>query len=424
MTNRSIRWLVVVSALAVTGLLSVQSYWVYQTLKIKQSEFRQSVTIALRRAAVSMSKYNRTKLPTKNLIQRPSTNYYVVNINSPIDDPSILEYFLIKEFERVGISEPFEYGIYDCASDDLAYGNCCNYDDEIIAPSKRRKKPKSKDLIYYFVVRFPGISSFFLREMWFSVLFSGIIILVSLFLAYALYVILQQKRYSEVQRDFINNLTHEFKTPITSISLAAQTLQESQIVQKDTRLKRYTDLIVSQNKRLNAQVEKVLEMARLPQNMSRVTLKQVSLHDLIEQIIPEMKVRIEAEKGRLLVNLFSKYPIIEADELHVSNILHTLLDNAIKYKKDYPVISILTVDVEDGCKLVIEDKGIGIDKKHLKHLFKRFYRVPTGKLHNVKGFGLGLYYVDQVVRAHHWTLDVTSTKGEGTRFSIRFHNNK
>ena len=422
MSNRSIRLLVIVSAIAVMGLLSVQSYWVYKTLKIKQSEFQQSVTIALRKAAVSMAKYNRTKLNTKNLIQQRSSNYYIVNLNSPILDPSILEYFLLKELEAVNINEPFEYGIYDCASDDLAYGNCCNYDDEIIAPSKRQKKPKSADLIYYFVVRFPGIGSFFLREMWFSWLFTGIVVLVSLFLAYAIYVILQQKRYSEVQRDFINNLTHEFKTPIASISLAAQTLSNSDIIRQDERLKRYADLISIQNKRLNAQVEKVLETARLPKNLGSVTTQKVNLHTLIEEVVQQVRVRIENENGELIVNLFSLNSVVEADRVHMSNVLNTLLDNAIKYKRDRPVISILTVDEADGCKLVIEDKGVGIDKRHLKHLFKRFYRVPTGKLHNVKGFGLGLYYVDQVVRAHGWTIQVESQKGEGSTFSILFHN--
>ncbi len=422
MSNRSIRILVIVSALAVSGLLTVQSYWVYKTLKIKQSEFQQSVTIALRKAAASIAKYYHTKINDKNLIQQHASNYYIVNLNSPVDDPSILEYFLLKELEAAGINEPFEYGIYDCASDDLAYGNCCNYDDEIIAPSKRRKKPKSKDLIYYFVVRFPGIGSFFLREMWFSWLFSGIVVLVSLFLAYAIYVILQQKRYSEVQRDFINNLTHEFKTPIASISLAANTLANSPPVKNNKRLKRYADLITSQNKRLNAQVEKVLEMARLPKNLGTVSTQNINLHKLINEIVEEMRVRVDNEKGKLIVNLFSQHPEINADRLHMSNVINTLLDNAIKYKRDRPVISILTVDSEDGCKLIIEDKGTGIDKAHLKHLFKRFYRVPTGKLHNVKGFGLGLYYVDQVVKAHGWTIDVFSKKGEGTSFSISFHN--
>ncbi len=419
MSNRTIRILLWLSAFAIAGLITLQAYWVYHSYKIRKSQFHQTVMIALRKTAEAIAKFNNSKLPSKNLIQHPANNYYVVNINSPID-PTVLEYYLLKEFEAHHIEQPFEYGIYDCATNELVYGNCCNLDDKVLPPS-HRKRLDVKDLVYYFVVRFPKVTPVVLKDMWLSWAFSGIVILVSFFLAYSIYIILRQKRYSEVQRDFINNLTHEFKTPITAISLAAQTLEGESTITSDPRLQRYVHLIAAQAKRLHDQVEKILDAARLPKKLHQLKPSTVDINAVVKALAEEWKPRIEREHGQLHTHLYAQNAKVSADEVHLINMLNTLIDNAVKYKKDVPHVTILTMDTPDGPRLVVEDRGIGIDEKDRNKLFQRFYRISTGNVHNVKGFGLGLYYAAQIAKAHGWKISVVSQKGRGSRFIIDFH---
>ena len=214
-------------------------------------------------------------------------------------------------------------------------------------------------------------------------------------------------------------MTHEFKTPISTIKIAADVFASHPIIQMDERLTKYTQIMREQNNRLNTQVEKVLQITRIDRNTLDLNMEIISLHELLETILPSIQVKIEGQNGRLSQILNAKQPYIKADTLHLTNIIHNLLDNAIKYCKDgKPEVIVKTEDLDKNVRLTITDQGIGIDKEHHKKVFQRFYRVPTGNIHNVKGFGLGLYYVKNIVQAQGWNIDLVSETDTGVSVVI------
>jgi len=263
MPNNLIRRIIILGGLSIIGILFVQSYWLLKTWDIKDKEFDQTVNIVLRNVGERMAKYNKTLLPKTDLVQRRSSNYYAVNINSAID-AGILEQYLLQEMRKQSLTIDFEYAVYDCSTDKLVYGNYCsaeNKDEKDIKKSKNL--PKFNDLIYYFVVRFPKRESFLLANRNMTLTLTLLSVLAIAFFLYSMWVILEQKRLSELQKDFINNMTHEFKTPISSIKIASDFLANDQYVKSNPRLTKYTQIIRDQNLRLNDQVEKVLNVARL-----------------------------------------------------------------------------------------------------------------------------------------------------------------
>ena len=422
MSNSTIRRVVILGAVAIIGIITVQSYWVLQDLDVEERKFHQSATIALSNVAYNLAALNGTLLPPHNVVNKISSNYYVVNINDTIDAGE-LEYFLQKELESVALNLDFEYGIYDCASQEMVYGNYCNY-----SPDKgnviRSDLPKYDEFIYYFGVKFPTRSGYLAGEMKLSLIFSFLLFLAVLFFLYSMVVILRQKRLSEMQKDFINNMTHEFKTPISTIKISADVFLEHKELQKNPRLYRYAGIIKEQNERLNDQVEKVLQLAKIERNGLKLKKEKIDLNHLIRDVMSGIGLKIRDRGAQLNLALNAMSPVIEADKLHLTNILHNLLDNAIKYCDKDPELSVSTYEVEDQLYLSIADNGIGIEKEHRKKIFNKFYRVPTGNVHNVKGFGLGLFYIKRICNAHGWTISMDSEPGKGTVFTIAIKKSK
>lgn len=415
MPNYLIQRLVILGGLSIIGILFIQSYWLLKTWDIKDKEFDQTVNIVLRNVAQRMSRYNNSILPKTGLIQRRSSNYYAVNINSAID-PAILEQYLVQEFNNQSMNIEFEYAVYDCFSDDLVYGNYCSTDNNTVSQIKESKKlPKFDDLVYYFVVRFPSRESFLLANMKMTLTFTSLSVLTIIFFIYSMWVILTQKRLSELQKDFINNMTHEFKTPLSSIKIAADVLSNDAEIIKNKRLQRYTQIIREQNQRLNEQVEKVLNIARLEKDSIELKKDIIELNQTLREIVTNEAFKLPEENIRFIPwtgDLF-----VMADKLHFVNVITNMIDNAIKYSLHNPEVKIL-LEEKDAIFVHIMDNGIGIDKESQKKLFDKFYRVSTGDVHNVKGFGLGLFYVKNICAAHGWNIQVHSEPGKGTTFSI------
>jgi len=416
--SRTIRTIIILGSLAIAGIIFIQGYWVSRTLDIQEEGFHQTATIALRKVAESISKYNESELPKTNLITRQSSNYYSVNVNSSID-ANILEDYLFQEFEKASLNTVFEYAVYDCSSDQLVYGNVCNIDEDSKEFVRSENLPKFNDLIYYFVVKFPERGSFIADSMRQSILFSLIALLAIAFFAYAMWVILRQKQLTELQKDFINNMTHEFKTPISSIKIASEYIHGEKSIQSNDRLVKYANIIREQNERLNNQVEKVLNIARLEKDQFQLKKTNIDLVEKLQSIINNEKLRVSQDNGTIKLETNLIEAKVKADELHLNNILSTMVDNGIKYNNKVPVITIgLEERDENSFLLSIQDNGIGIKKEMQKKIFEKFYRIPTGNLHNVKGFGLGLFYVKNIVEGHGWNISVDSEKNQGTRFKI------
>lgn len=420
MPNRQITRALLLGVFAIIGIIAVQSYWVLNTWNINEQEFEEKINLILYNTACSIAEVNNADLPKKNIIKRRSSNYYIVNIDSEIN-PGMLEQFLQEGIEAWALNVDFEYGIYDCTSNEMVYGNYCNYELEggkQIGRAAGLPVSELKTSNYYFGIRFPTRSSYLFQRMQLSVFFSVILLLTIIFFAYAMYVMLRQNRLSNMQKDFINNMTHEFKTPLSTIKIAADFFARHPEIKKDERLLTYANIIKDQNKRLNDQVERVLNIVKFEQNNFNLKMESVDLGATMASVVNNERLRVNQLGGSLTLQLPKEDCYIQADQLHFSNVLYNLLDNAIKYSREKPVIAVKLSQQEKGYCLEISDQGIGIPKEHQSSVFEKFYRIPTGNIHNVKGFGIGLYYVQKICDAHGWTIKLESEEGIYARFSI------
>lgn len=227
-----------------------------------------------------------------------------------------------------------------------------------------------------------------------------------------------QKKIAEIKSDFINNMTHEFKTPLATISLASDALSMEKVRQNPDMLDYYSGIIKSENKRMNKQVEKILQAAQIDKDDLKLKLQPINVHDVIEKMTESFSLQIEQQNGTLDSNLQAKKSMIMADEVHFSNIIYNLMDNAVKYSGDNVKISISTANSKGNVVIKIKDSGIGMNKETQMHIFEKFYRAHTGNLHNIKGFGLGLSYVKAIVESHKGKIKVDSALGKGSTFTI------
>ncbi len=276
---------------------------------------------------------------------------------------------------------------------------------------------------YYLVMYFKKdnniIPSDIPKPMLLSFIITFIIIIT---FAFIIYLILKQKKLSEIKNDFVNNMTHELKTPVSTISLASQMLSDDSIEISKKKLKSISKIIKDESKRLEFQIEKVLQISLFEKGSIHFNVKDVDIHELISFAVLNMDIKVKNKDGEIIVDLNAKNFILKGDKLHLTNILFNLLDNAVKYSKEKtpPKIEVKTSNYEEGIKIEIKDNGIGISKENQKKIFNKFYRVPTGNIHDVKGFGLGLSYVKRIIEEHNGNISIKSEKGKGTSFIIFF----
>lgn len=441
MGRRLIGILILLATVSVAGIIATQIYWLDKAFEVQQSQidlrqeqataeskqFNDRVTIALTNVADELLSINNDPADLFQAVKQIRPNYFTVAINDTVH-PYLLQRLLTTEFTRRNINENFEYGVYDCFTDSIVYGDYVELSTEPGAETSYHTKSTpqikwDKDG-HYFGVYFPDRKKYEIDapkpkvSTW---AFSAIIsLIVFVFFAYAVYLILRQKRLSAMKTDFINNMTHELKTPISTISLSSEILLSEQITKQPERLHNYAQLIYNENQRLRLQVEKVLQLATLDKKQVSLNTTTLNLHDYIRNAAESLAlVRSEANLN-IELNLDAEKYTILGDPVHISNIIHNLLDNAIKYSGENVQIKIQTSNKNSDICVMISDNGIGISKQALPYIFDKFYRVPTGNLHDVKGFGLGLYYVKQMMDAHGAKISVSSTEDEGTEFILKF----
>ncbi len=411
--NSTIRLIVILATLCITGITITQLYWVRRAFDLKEAEFERTVTAALYNVAQQIYDINDTPPPSNNPVKQLSTNYFVVMVNNELN-ARLLEFLLRTEFEKRNIMVDFEYGIYDCTHEKIIYGN--------YVPLKSKQKNISNSLPqwsthgYYFGVQFPNREAHIINQMGIWSFSSFVLLLVIVFFSYTLFVILKQKRLSEVQKDFINNMTHEFKTPISTIAVSTEVLKDPNIVNQPERLLNYTSIIEKENLRLKQQVERVLQMARLDKEDMGLKKERVEMTQLIQDAIRNTSVALNEKRGIVKEECDSNPCLLHVDKLHITNVLANLLDNAIKYCRVEPEITIKTRHHAKGVTVEVHDNGIGISSENHKRVFQKFFRVPTGNVHDVKGFGLGLSYVKTIIEAHGGTITLQSEVGKGSLF--------
>jgi len=336
-------------------------------------------------------------------------------------DQRQLQTLLSSSLQNQGIDIDFNYGVIDGSENKIVLTNSVDNQGDVIN-SEFRTNLFTRDIIptgNYLTVYFPDQQTFLIGKIWFSLASSILLVLVIIgIFGYALYTIMRQKKISEIKNDFINNMTHEFKTPISTVSLACEALQDDDVKMNDTFLKRYISIIEAENKRLGLQVEKVLQMATLEKKDFKLKLEKLDIHEVIDRALDNINIQIEKREGVIKKQLAASSKEVIADEVHLTNIIYNLLDNANKYSREKPDITIATKNKNGGIVVQISDKGIGMSKEVLHRIFERFYREPTGNIHDVKGFGLGLTYVKTILDALGGNIGVKSEIAKGSTFEI------
>ncbi|MEY4905031.1 MAG: hypothetical protein RLZZ292_2846 [Bacteroidota bacterium] len=480
--NKKAIWIIIgLMTASVIGLVGLQVHWISWSIKLNEEQFDTNVFGVLGRVAERLereessaasqlldSTFGGTENPTLSEgeeMQEDTTSQYFQATTNKLDrysrtrqmidmamiqellkpkplaeriDVERLDLILKQELQKAGIALTYNYGVFARQLNafvirDNGYLHVTNKNStRVVHASSFDHLYNSKYGIDLFttqdlqspgllMVFFPAKSSYVWSTVWMtllaSVLFTGIILFC---FAYTINVIFEQKKLSEIKNDFINNMTHEFKTPIATISLATDSIANPIVYNNPDKLKRFANIIRQENKRMNDQVEKVLQMAILDREEMRLNKNSVNLHDVITQAVSNFSLQVEKREGTLNAELNAENPIIEGDLTHISSMIQNLMDNANKYSPEKPEITVSTRNISGGVEVTVTDKGMGMSKEARKHIFDKFYRVHTGNLHDVKGFGLGLSYVKAMMTAHKGTVDVKSELGKGSNFILYF----
>jgi two-component system phosphate regulon sensor histidine kinase PhoR len=462
MSKKAIWTIIIIMTLSCIGVGVIQFFWIKWSVNLDEKNFNDKVLIALNnvkdklRLDVESRYYESQDLLNANTgipgiiskdIKSKSLNQnqrikeldyksYYFNPEHMLEsiDKEKMDKYLRNELKNQGIVLKYEYGVYsnDLGAYFIENGNyAATIGDTTKSSNVAALNPLSKAeyKISLFADEYttPGHLNLFFpsktRFLWSSVIpilissviFTGLILFC---FGYTVYVIFRQKKVSEMKTDFINNMTHEFKTPIATISLASDSILSPMILENSEKVSRFINIIKQENARMLSQVEKVLQMAQIEKENADLKLVDLNIHEVIDNAIINAELKVQAKGGQIISKLEAQNPVIQGDLTHISSIINNLLDNAEKYTVDVPQIKICTKDVKGGIEFSVEDNGIGMSKDVFKFIFEKFYRVHTGNIHNVKGFGLGLSYVKAMVDAHHGKVSVKSDLGKGSTFTV------
>ncbi|MRX41710.1 sensor histidine kinase [Flavobacterium sp. LC2016-23] len=406
--------IILLGLVAIISILVAQLLWTKEAFNLEQKKLSQKAHIALLEVARKLYEGTNHELPAVNPVQKIANDYYIVNVENDFE-PDILEFYLKSEFKKMNITTDFEYAMYNCQSDEMVYGNYISLSQK--GKSKQTVYfPKHKNLVYYFAVRFPNETTYLFSSMRFWFILSTVLILILLIYVYSIFTLLQQKKYSELQRDFINNMTHEFKTPLSSILIASQYLIEQNAIKDDKKLHTYTDIIINQSHKLNNHIEKILNVAKSDHTSLELKTELVLIVPVIEETITNIQLKYpEANIG---IETNDPDCSIETDVFHFTNLVYNLLDNAVKYCNEKSEILIRISKENQFLKLEFIDNGIGISPKNIASVFDKFYRVQNEKSNEVNGFGLGLYYVKEICNLQYWKINATNNLEKGITITL------
>jgi len=467
MNKRFFIWIVVLMGISLPGIVMVMIYWLNNPMMMNKAIFDRQVIEALNDAAEQIQinqdtrminnglsndtsiRYGKSIIRTDSIAGGKSANNNHSGVNSAVPglnnaqkrrlqmlqsmtqrykpafkdwatnrhiDPLKLKSIIKKELAENDIPLEFHCAIF-------------SGDSILVRDFKKTIHPKwykvsifpddifNRDL--YLGIYFPVMETFINRH---NSLIPGLSIVITLivFIIYLLSIlsIIRQKKLSAMKTDFINNMTHEFKTPITTIGIAADSISQEDVIKDEERVRFFSNMIIKENQRLNDNVERILQAARFDRKELYFRFQDVQVHDLIKEAIQGISIQVEKRGGRIVAKLDAKNPLIQTDPIHFTNMVHNLLDNANKYSPESPDITVSTLSDNKGLYLSVEDKGIGISKRVQTKIFDKFYRLTYGNLDNIKGFGLGLSYIKTILKLNKGSIKVYSEPGKGSRFVI------
>ncbi len=422
MIKRSIAVVIILAVVSLGLITAGQVYWVTQAYQLQEDVFVTKVN------SVLINVVNKVHLieNDQSVVEPPKSmgkGSYIIAINHT-PSPYLLQTLLEDELQMQGVLEEVEYGVFDCFSNQYEVQGWIDLrvQDDKTTPTGGLKLFPSEG--HYLSLYFPQKNIFLFKRIDFWMYSSMVIFVIFVFFAYTIGVLFREKRLSTVRNDFVNNMTHELKTPLATIQLSTEALKADKIFENRERHDTYVSIIESESKRLKAQLEKVLQLSSLTNRKKNLVWQTVDMHELLRTASKAQQIRLEELEGDLEIHLDAANPFVSGDPVHLSNIVYNLLDNAIKYTEQTPHIKVRTRNFKNAILIDIEDNGIGINRRQQRLIFDKFYRVSTGDIHNVKGFGLGLYYVQTMLQAQKGKINVKSEKGRGSVFTLQLPNKK
>jgi two-component system phosphate regulon sensor histidine kinase PhoR len=418
MRSSTLKWIVLSATLLAAIVVTVQLIWLKKVYSFEQRQFNLNVVKSIRGLFEDLEMNDAPGTNLQSLIKTPDDNYYLFKADTiPIKDS--LVFYIQDEFADFGVLTDCKLGAYSSAEKKYVY------EEFIPAPASRYAgiKPITQELPVYsrdfdhILLYFPHRHEYILEQMDFWIISSVVLFMALIGLAASLFYFYRQKFLSEIQKDFVNNFTHEFKTPLAVMKIAADVLAQDSISRQPDRLERYATIVQNQTEHLQGQVERLLRTASIETKDLPIRKEGIDLQLLVEQALNKVQPLIEQKQAKVEVKMEQINGLVQADKAHLELALVNLLENALKYSTE-PHIVVQTGHDEDDFYISVKDNGVGIEKQYLKNIFKKFYRVPTGDIHNVKGFGLGLNFVKRIIDAHKGKIRVNSLPGIGTEFRL------
>ena len=422
MRSATLKWMMLSLTLLVGVIMVVQLYWIIKVYYYEQKEFNTNVVKSIRGVCEDMELDDNPGTQIQKLIERPNPNTFLIQVDT-IPQKDSLIYFLANEFEDFNVFTDCKMAVYNDSSKAYLY--------QVYLPTAASTQPQSNTHAQYTAIDlpmyhknypyihlyFPHRTQYIIHQLNFWIVTSVLLLLVLIGFAASMFYFYKQKFLNEVQKDFVNNFTHEFKTPLAVMKLAAGVLNSPPITEQPERLKKYSAIIAQQTEHLQSQVERLLKTSSTDHHELPLEKTSFVPNNIIKDVVKDMDPLIRQTNTRIEFIQEARDKSIYADESNIAMVIVNLVENAIKYSTEPHVV--ITTSSENGhYSISIKDNGVGIEKKYIKQLFKKFFRVPTGNVHNVKGFGLGLNFVKKVIDAHRGKIIVNSIPGIGTEFKI------
>lgn len=428
MKTRNIRFILLFGAFCITALLLVQAYYLKKAYDFSETAFNDKVRLALIAVAERIHQETGEPFASVEAVQQVTSDYFTLNVADTVNH-LFLENVLRLEFSRYGIEAGYAFAMYDCFQDSIIWreyqlpGNADepNFFENLIINKKDfplHALPRDSHKIG---VYFPEKNKYIFSQIQVLSFATVVVAVFVIFFIYVLLVVLRQKKLSEMKADFVNNMTHEFKTPLSTIILSAESLASARGDLNADRVRRYAGIIADEARRLRLHAEKILETAILDAEKPVLKKTEFAAHEFIARAAENLRVRVEERGGILQVNLSAEKDLIRADREHFRNVVYNILENALKYSKEKPEIKVETYNHKNRfLSIRIQDKGVGIPRRLRRQIFNKFVRGASGETQHVKGFGLGLYYVRRIIQMHGGRIDVESQVGEGSTFTVHF----
>ncbi|MDX2304654.1 MAG: HAMP domain-containing sensor histidine kinase [Microscillaceae bacterium] len=414
MRKKKIVYIIAISAFSLVGLVILQISWILHAAKLQESQLKHRITMASYRVGHRLSQ----EKPTVEAISQKLDENKGCQLSIQLDEMAhqVIDSLIKQEFRYHQLDLDYKFEIVD--REHRKYASTCQNNinaqsiclDEVTAQAGGRGELR---------ISFLNIDSYIYAQMG-SMLFASFVFISLVIACFGLTIktIWKQKRMSEMTTDFINNMTHELKTPISTISLASNMLRRERVLDQKDKIIHYSGIIHEENAKLQNQVEHVLRIARIEKGEFKLNKERANVHDLVQEAIRSFELQIISRNGQIRCYFNALRQEVVADVNHLTNVISNLIDNANKYSLDHPEITVSTYNRDRGVVISVEDKGIGMSKDKQKYIFNKFYRVSTGNIHDVKGFGLGLAYVKMMIDAHKGQINLNSEPGKGSRFDI------